>query len=104
MKITSEMPPGWTDHGLEGDLSGYWCEGPDAITVPFLESRSPHAFLAFLSAIEQLGKKIIFPTVLNGRLAVLLEKRGYHYSETAMYAEEVKEWCDGYVKEDEVIP
>ena len=65
---------------LPAPLYGYYWESDDTLCVPFIASSGhPKAFLHFLTAIEVKGKQVIFPTVINFRLARLLKNRGYQY-------------------------
>jgi len=80
-------------------LDGYWWENDEMVCLPLVASKGhPRALLAFLSSLEDKGKKVFVPSVINARLAKLLELRGYTYSQTAVFDEQMQDWVDGYTK------
>ena len=59
-------------------MEGYWWE-TDFVVIPWINSNGhAHEFLRWLHGLEAKAKPVLFPTVINTRLARLLEKRGYH--------------------------
>ena len=73
----------------------YWWE-TDIVCVPWVDSPNPHEFLHWLRLLEEIGKPVFFPTVINGRLARLLTLRGYVPAVT--YDRQSHDVVDGLVK------
>ncbi len=84
-------------HDLTSPLDGYWWESDKIVCVPFVGSQKPQAFVVFLGEMEAKGKPVLFPTVVNGRLDTLLERRGYE--EVLFWATApLNEWGTGRYK------
>lgn len=80
-------------------LGGYWWEDDETVCLPVISSNGhPREMLNFLAMLEAKGRRVFIPTVINARLAKLLELRGYRYSETVVFDDVMKEWIDGYTK------
>lgn len=62
---------------MSDGLEGYWWETEKQVCIPWVFSHDPRAFLHFLKAQEAKGKAVVFPTIINARLAKLLLLRGY---------------------------
>ena len=60
-------------------LRGYWWETDNQICVPLIENQheGDGAFSKWLNKLEAKNKLVFFPTVVSGRLDMILRKRGY---------------------------
>lgn len=94
MKIT--LPPHF--HALQPPLHGYYWQDAEQIVIPVVASQDPRKLLGFLAEQEAKGKWVRLPTVINARLARLLEHRGYRHNPKMAWDEHFNEWVDGYEK------
>ena len=87
------IPPDLKYKDMPAGLEGYWWETEHELWIPWVASENPHAFVKFLMQCEKKGKAVIFPTVINERLAVLLQRRNY---QSAMFwaGEPYNEYAD----------
>lgn len=85
---------------LAPHVRGYWATWNDGTAaIPWIESDVPGQGHVgrFLDGLPK-DKRIAFSTVLSPVLAGMLHRRGFHYEERLIFAEEFGEWVDGWVR------
>ena len=90
---------GWTGRQFPAPVDGYCSVSEDTIGVGWVSSSDLRAFLRVLRQLEAEGKRVVFYTVINARLARLLQRRGYTWKPGVAYSERFGESIDGWVKE-----
>lgn len=80
------------DEEIYPGVKGYAVESAGKLYVPLVISEKPSAFLEFLRLCESYEPPVVFASVINLRLALLLQKRGW--IRKAAFDEETGEHAD----------
>ena len=90
MELVEFLPHVW-------GYTSLWSDG--TLAIPVIQSdmeRAGHGG-RFLDSLPK-DVRIAFPTVVSGILSGMLSRRGFRFEENLIYAVELGEWVDGWVR------
>jgi len=86
---------------LAPHVRGYWSVWKDGTrAVPWVQCDEPGAghMGRFLDSLPT-DQRIAFPTVISEVLAGMLQRRGFHFEQRLIWADDEGEWVEGWVRD-----